>query len=329
MPFLIWLLRLVLSVTFVVAGWAKLTDRKRFEKTLAQFGAAAGVRPLVSWAIPLLEVGIGILLILPRSGVLGPAASTALFVLFSGAIAFNLMKGRTPECNCFGGLYSTQIGLATLVRNLVLGLVSAVMIWLIRSGADALPDWFTVASWRYFVGVWMAVSGLAFALLAWWGFQLFRQNGRLMLRIEALEHERAPVGAVSQPGVEGSVPKMQVGSIAPEFALPGMDDLVHSSGEILAGEAPKLLVFLGATCPSCNAILPEIEKWKAKSLGSSRIVVLVSGAKPGETTGLPGAGRRAFPGTAGDRSSVWLLGGSVRDFDRSSGTDCQSSRAGH
>src|SRR5438445_41693 len=77
----------------------------------------------------------------------------------------------------------------------------------------------------------IALSWLIVALLvvvgAWIGFQLIQQNGRLLSRLETLEHrivELAVGGAPAPSGPVESAPSLPaglpLGSIAPDFELP-------------------------------------------------------------------------------------------------------------
>src|SRR6185436_11798175 len=58
----------------------------------------------------------------------GRVVRVALLTLFTLAIAFNLMRGRAPDCRCFGQLHSSPVGWGTVVRNLVLAAFAALLV---------------------------------------------------------------------------------------------------------------------------------------------------------------------------------------------------------
>ena len=94
--------------------------------------------------------------------------------------------GKRPDCNCLGQLYSEPIGPSTLVRNGVLLLLSVMV--LTRSVHD--PG-LRLSAVLQMSGSYALVSALgsllviAIAVEGWLIFHVLRQNGRLLLRIEA------------------------------------------------------------------------------------------------------------------------------------------------
>src|SRR6266571_3913788 len=96
--------RLVLSLVFLVAGFTKLADRTGSRQALLDFGVPARLATPGGLLLPLAELAVAV----------------ALLLLFIAGIAFNLARGRRPECHCFGQVSSRPIGWSTLLRNLVL-----------------------------------------------------------------------------------------------------------------------------------------------------------------------------------------------------------------
>src|SRR5260370_23551415 len=62
----------------------------------------------------------------------------------------------------------------------------------------------------------------------WLGFQLVRQNGRLLLRLESIE-KRLPPRAVEKPRESGGLP---IGMAAPDFDLPDLTGVRHRLSEV-------------------------------------------------------------------------------------------------
>ena len=102
------------------------------------------------------------------------------------------------------------------------------------------------------------IVGLAltwFAILAggWLGWQLLRQNGRLLLRLEELEKR---LDELEFGGDENKPEGLPVGSEAPAFELPDLTG-EHKSLAQYAGQ-PLLLVFFNPACGFCREMMPKL-----------------------------------------------------------------------
>src|SRR2546425_4963328 len=135
MPLLLLLLliRLGLSAVFLIAGLAKLADLAGSRQVLRDFGVPAVLANSFGVLLPLTELVVAVALVAPVSAWWGALGALTLLLLFVVGIAFNLARGRTPDCHCFGQLHSAPAGWPTLIRNLVLAAVVGVVIALGRS----------------------------------------------------------------------------------------------------------------------------------------------------------------------------------------------------
>src|SRR5687767_13877500 len=109
-PALLLVARLLLAGTFALAGVAKLLDRSGSRRSLADFGVPAALIAPVSIALPLAEVAVALALLTQSFAPYGAVGAFFLLLLFVGGIALNLVRGRSPDCHCFGQLHSTPIG---------------------------------------------------------------------------------------------------------------------------------------------------------------------------------------------------------------------------
>lgn len=116
--------RLVLAAVFGLAAVAKLADRAGSRRALEAFGIPERLVATGVILVPLAELGVSAALLTRSSFRLGAAVALALLVAFSIVVVANLAAGRRTDCHCFGRLHSSPIGLATLVRNGVLGALS-------------------------------------------------------------------------------------------------------------------------------------------------------------------------------------------------------------
>src|SRR5689334_12332323 len=94
--------RLLLTITFVIAGSANLADLPGSRQSLIDFGLPAFLAQPFSALLPVLELACAIALIPLVSVWFGAVGVLALLLLFIAGIAVNMARGRNPECHCFG-----------------------------------------------------------------------------------------------------------------------------------------------------------------------------------------------------------------------------------
>jgi peroxiredoxin len=97
---------------------------------------------------------------------------------------------------------------------------------------------------------------------------LLSQNGRLLVRLEALE-QRIASGegaalAQEQPAENGAqqAPGLPVGTEAPTFSLQGLYSETLTLEALRAPGKPVMLLFTDPDCGPCNALLPGIGRWQ-------------------------------------------------------------------
>jgi peroxiredoxin len=125
----------------------------------------------------------------------------------------------------------------------------------------------------------MAVPWLLVGLGCWIGFQLVQQNGRILLRLEAIEQRIGPPRAPARPA------GLPVGSTAPEFELP---DLAGERRSLAQFRGRRVLaIFFNPRCGFCTRMAPDLAALAADG-GEDRPVPLVI------TTGDAEANRTLF-----------------------------------
>ena len=151
----------------------------------------------------------------------------------------------------FRRLSQTEVGRGTLLRNLLLGGVAG----LAAVGASDPPigalNWVTVPAARD-RPVLIVLAG-CLAILGWVCWQLLRQNGRLILALEA--HPAEPGRGREALAVDDLVP-LEPGMPAPEFTGRDLDGELVSLQSLLAAGRPVVLFF---TDPACVACAPGLE----------------------------------------------------------------------
>lgn len=268
--------RLVLAGVFAIAGAAKLADRAGSRQALVSFGMPKSLVGPLGTALPIVELSIAVLLLLPNVGWIGVLGALVLLVVFTGAIAFQLLRGRAPDCHCFGQLVASRVGPATLVRNGALAALAAFaasrgiqentmnpLAWLVDAGSSG----------------WLALVALLIAAAEGVGLVLLlQQHGRMLLRLDALEM-RAD-GQADQPIDVKQVPTegLAVGEQAPGFALSGLYGETLTLDALRARGKPVVLLFSDPGCGPCNALLPEIGQWQQAREGAMTLAVISRGS---------------------------------------------------
>ena len=276
--------RLVLAGVFIVAGGAKLADLPGSRAALAGFGIPTRVAYLTGTLLPFAELAVAGLLLFGATARAGAIGALSLLVLFAIGISISMARGKAPDCHCFGQLHSEPAGPRTLARNLVLAAIAAFALF---AGDSAGPgasegvaelegaEWLAVAATLVF----LLALGIGMAAV----LGLLRQNGRLLLRVEALEaalHARGiPIPELLQPDFDHGLP---AGTPAPDFSLPGLDGEAVTLDALRAGGKPVLIVFTDPDCGPCRQLMPQLGEWQHSRAGDLTIAV-ISGGVSGET----------------------------------------------
>jgi methylamine dehydrogenase accessory protein MauD len=108
----------------------------------------------------------------------------------------------------------------------------------------------------------------------WVLLQIMSQQGRLLLRLEALETGLTGAGQAGTPAAEGIV-GLAVGTPAPNFALPTLSGETTTLHALRTLGKPVVLLFSDPGCGPCNALLPEIGRWQREH-ATKLVVALIS-----------------------------------------------------
>ena len=181
--------RVLLALVFGVAGTAKLADFKGSRKSMVDFGVPDSLSSTFAVLLPLFELTCAIALI-PVSTAWNAAVGVAvLLALFIAGISVNLARGAKPDCHCFGQLHSEPVGAKTLVRNVVFLGLAGFVVWQgpSHAGASIADIASGLTPLATAIIVFSSILAIIFLLSLWMFIHMLRQNGRLMLRLEAIE----------------------------------------------------------------------------------------------------------------------------------------------
>jgi peroxiredoxin len=281
--------RVVLAGVLALAGIAKLLDGRGARASVMEFGIPARVAPAVALTLPVAELVLAITLLPDATAAWSSAAATALLAVFLALVAVNLARGKRPHCRCFGAFSSGPVGHETLVRNAALTALAGVVSWGTLIEPNALAGSMGLLAPMQWIGLAVCVLALCvYGIQAWATLQLIAQQGRLLLRIEALEEGlRDPSSATHarQSGTSSNhkqsppVPQfgLPVGSRAPDFRLRGLDGRTRTLADLLMPDRQLFLAFMDPGCGPCTALLPQIARWQREYAQTLKVAVISRG----------------------------------------------------
>lgn len=272
--------RLLLIAVFLVAGIAKLADLAGSRRAVAGFGVPSALAGPLGLLLPLVELAVAIALVPAASAWWGALGALLLLLLFIAGIGVNLARGRAPDCHCFGQIHSEPVGWGTLIRNVLLAAVAAVILAPgPGSVGPGLLDWLPglTLGERVTLGAAVAVTAVLGAQL-WLLYQMYNQNRRLLARLAALETGRSLGGSAAPETQSRQGPGPAIGSPAPAFALPDLGGRIVTLADLLEAGRPVMLLFTDPSCGPCSALLPEIGSWQRSYAGQVTIAVLSTGS---------------------------------------------------
>ena len=115
-------LRTGLSVLFLAAAVHKLRDLARFRATLAEYHLLPPrLVPFGAIALVAAELGLAVTLVAPPLRTASLVAAAGLLLIYGGAMAVNLARGRRHiDCGCAGPAARRPISGGLVARNAVL-----------------------------------------------------------------------------------------------------------------------------------------------------------------------------------------------------------------
>ena len=282
--------RLLLAFVFLLAGATKLVDPVGLRKTWRDFGMPRVLTPLAILALPLAELAVAVALVPASLAWYGACGALELLVAFLITIGIAMLRGRKPDCRCFGRLHSAPVGRGTLLRD---GALAACAAWLVSRGRlHPQPDlwaWLATLNTDEFRIAVLTGCAAVFVFLR----MLHRARPAPPEAPEPVEVEedeapepqpvrRRPMRP--QPAPPPELPPstaqgigLPVGTPAPAFELPSITGDRRSLASLLAQGSDLLLVFLSPYCDSCRALVPHLARWTRELNGSLNIVLITRG----------------------------------------------------
>lgn len=131
------IITLVCIILFVYTATTKLLDFNKFTIQIAQSSLLNPVAEVLAVVIPLFEIGIAVLLIIPRLRYIGLLAFTGMMLVFTGYIVWASYFTPDKPCSC-GGVLESIGWIEHLIFNVVfvfIGFGGIYFSWKIRKEA--------------------------------------------------------------------------------------------------------------------------------------------------------------------------------------------------
>ncbi|MCC6942981.1 MAG: redoxin domain-containing protein, partial [Thermomicrobiales bacterium] len=301
MEYLLLGARLLLAAVFLVSSVGKMLDLSGAKSAMEGFGLPSSISRQASYLLIAAELAVAILLIPNSTAWWGALGAVILLGAFIIGIGYNMARGNHPDCHCFGQFHSEPAGWPTLIRNTILG---AIALFIVLYGTDrwsfshgnagvSAVDWIRdLSGWETTVSILGILGLIALAALVWLVTHLLGQNGRVLLRLDALEAQMEKVGQgvpaaaagiaapAAAPAAAAPTPApagLPVGSPAPSFKLEGIYGETMTLDALKAQGKPIMLLFTDPGCGPCNALLPDIAKWQKDHSGKLTVGLISSG----------------------------------------------------
>lgn len=309
--------RLLLAAVFLLAGVAKYADPKGTTKAFTDFGLPRALAAFVALILPVVEAGVAIALVPVASAWYGACGALALLGIFMAGIVAAMVRGRKPDCRCFGQLHSAPVGRSTLIRNGILGALAGWLVWMgpsyigppvwqhLKSAGEDEQRLFGVAAAILCFLLWRALrqrgSGEETAavegpLFDWGDDEKSTEQASSEQASSEPAENAAPSAPAPKPQPRPRAPATQprprdpalqkiieagtgwpVGTLAPAFRLPDLTGQQHSLHALLESGKINFLVFSSPHCESCRALWPYLSRW-SREYGQALNLIVVSRA---------------------------------------------------
>ena len=129
-PLFLLFARLCVGGVFIMSGVGKWLDKPGTEASMARYlFLPKGSGKFIATVFPPLEIAIGFALIFGLFTRLAALGAVLLFALFTTLIIYDLSRGKTASCHCFGKLSDEKLTPMAVVRNVLLMALSLLVLF--------------------------------------------------------------------------------------------------------------------------------------------------------------------------------------------------------
>ncbi|QNL48148.1 hypothetical protein H8S90_15195 [Olivibacter sp. SDN3] len=121
---IILFIKLLFVFIFCYTAFDKLQHLGRFSRGIERIPYVNGIADWIAWGVPLTELLISVLLIIPRTGRWGLRMATGLMIIFTLYLSLMLTFAEKRMCHCGGVIESMGWGEHLLFNIILIGLGS-------------------------------------------------------------------------------------------------------------------------------------------------------------------------------------------------------------
>jgi len=291
--------RLLLAAVFLLAGATKLIDPRGTRRALRDFGLPAMLAQPMVLLLPLLEIAVAVLLVPTAVAWYGAWGALGLLSIFLLAVGVAMLRGRKPDCHCFGQIHSAPVGWQTVIRNLVLATVAVGLIY--RGPGQSGPDvWTWIATLNETEQKLAFVAGLAVCFAFFRALNSSRPESQSIAsqlawpfdEEEETEEEQVPQQHPAPRPVRRPPPTprpeqavshahgigLPIGAPAPDFELPSLNGEKRSLQALRGQGKDVLLIFSSPFCKPCEALAPNLVRWMRETEDAPTVVLISRGS---------------------------------------------------
>jgi hypothetical protein len=127
---------LICVFLFVYTAYSKLMDHDRFLKGLTRVHPISGFAVYLSWFVPIAEITVSTLLIIPKTIRFGLYSFTALMIIFTSYIISMLLWAEKLPCHC-GGVIEKLSWVQHVWFNLAFIAIAIFALWLSKTKTNS------------------------------------------------------------------------------------------------------------------------------------------------------------------------------------------------
>ncbi len=275
---LIFFARIFLFALFLVAGLGKIIDLKGERKQLEDFGVPKTLSPILAVLLPIVELTIAFCFLFNVTAYFAATAALALLLIFTAFLGYQLAKGNSADCYCFGSIHSEPISPKSLIRNLLFAIPA---VFLIFQGNSVQKLDFSKLSFELSLTVLIGLGITALlGLVCLYMKRILENQVKILRQLEIISF--GEIGAERKmEDVKHPEEGLPMGAPVPEFTALSVDGEKVDSTKIFSAQNSSLIVFVSPSCNPCNALMLELLNWQEKLKGKLDFVFISSG-KPSE-----------------------------------------------
>lgn len=274
----------------MTAGIGKLLDLEGSERAVKDFGVPENLAKPFSILLPIAEIFFAVLLLFTSVSWFGAVGTFLLLAVFIGGMIYQIKQGNAPDCHCFGAIHSEPVSAKSLIRNLVFAILALFLVISWKNQGLSFADLTDEMAIQFILG--FAVVGLLGAVIFYLK-KISEQQTQIMRRIELLEIISHEGSETKREDVQFPTEGLPIGAPVPDFAGENLKGTTFEFEHLLMLAKPILFFFVGPNCPSCTALLPEIDNWQDE-LKEKLNIVFVSHGTPKENTAKFGENREVL-----------------------------------